>query len=100
MKLSNTIIKLIIVVIIFVVCLGIIYIFQYISPDSGIVIDKNITSYKNSLEFKVLVKSEKYNIPLWIEVTENYYNELSINDVYNKNENSKMYSYWIENNNN
>lgn len=100
MKLSNSIKKLIIVIIVFVVCLGIIFIFQYISPDSGIVIDKDINSYKNSLEFKVLVKSEKYNTPLWIEVSENYYNELSINDIYNKNENSKMFTYWLENDNN
>lgn len=69
---------------------------QYISPETGIVIDKDIHSYKNSLEFRVLVKSDKFFFPLWIEVSENYYSELSINDTYNKNENSKMYNYWLE----
>ena len=95
MKFSTTTIKFLICVGILIICFGIVLFCQYISPETGIVIDKDITSYKNSLEFKVLVKSEKYIIPLWIEVSENYYNELSINDIYNKSENSKMFSYWL-----
>lgn len=96
MKLSITTIKFFIAIGILVILFGIVLFCQFLSPETGIVIDKDITSHKNSLEFKVLVKSEKYIIPLWIEVSENYYNELSINDIYNKNENSKMYSYWLE----
>lgn len=96
MKLSTTTKKIIAGLVIFLVFFGIVLFCQYISPETGIVIDKDIHSYKNSLEFRVLVKSDKFFFPLWIEVSENYYSELSINDTYNKNENSKMYSYWLE----
>lgn len=95
MKLSTTAIEFFVVIGILVILFGIVLFCQDISPETGIVIDKDITFYENSFEFKVLVKSEKYIIPLWIEVSENYYNELSINDTYNKNENSKMFSYWL-----
>lgn len=96
MKLSTTAIKFFIAIGILIILFGIVLFCQFLSPETGIVIDKDIISYKNSLNFKVLVKSEKYIIPLWIEVTENYYNQLNINDIYNKNENSMMYSYWLE----
>lgn len=96
MKLSTTTKKFFAGMIIFLVFFGIVLFCQYVSPETGIVIDKDIHSYKNSLEFKVLVKSDKYPVPIWIEVSENYYTELSINDTYNKNDNSKMYSYWLE----
>ena len=96
MKLSTTTKKIFAGLVIFLVFFGIVLFCQYISPETGIVIDKDIHSYKNSLEFRVLVKSDKFFFPIWIEVSENYYSELSINDTYHKNENSKMYSYWLE----
>lgn len=95
MKLSTTTIKFLICVVILIISFGIVLFCQFLSPETGIVIDKNISMYNKNLEFKVLVKSEKYIIPLWVEVTENYYNQLNINDIYNKSENSKMFSYWL-----
>ena len=81
---------------IIVILFGIVFICQYVSPDNGIVIDKNFEIYKNSSEYKVLVKSEKWIIPVWIRITQNYYDILSIGDIYYKNENSFMYSFWLE----
>lgn len=95
MKLSTTTIKFLICVVILIISFGIVLFCQFLSPETGIVIDKNISMYNKNLEFEVLVKSEKYIIPLWVEVTENYYNQLNINDIYNKSENSIMFSYWL-----
>lgn len=95
MKLSTTTIKFFICIVILIISFGIVLFCQFLSPETGIVIDKNVSMYNKNLEFKVLIKSEKYIIPLWVEVTENYYNQLNINDIYNKNENSIMYSYWL-----
>lgn len=95
MKLSTNILKLIIIIGFIIFILGIVFLFQLITPNEGIVIDKNITMYKSNFQYKVLIKSNNFPIPLWITVTKNYFDELSINDIYNKNENSYMYSYWL-----
>lgn len=95
MKLSTTTIKFLICVGILVILFGIVLFCEYISPETGIVIDKDIIMSRNSLTYTVIIKTEKIPFPVSIVVTENYYNELSINDIYNKSENSKMFSYWL-----
>ena len=95
MKLSTTTIKFLICVGILVILFGIVLFCEHISPETGIVIYKDIIMSRNSLTYTVIIKTEKIPFPVSIVVSENYYNELSINDIYNKSENSKMFSYWL-----
>ena len=93
--LENVKIFLVIVAIILVM-FGTFFLLQKITPDNGIVLDKTFNIHDKKSDYKVLVKNDNYIIPMWITVTQNYYDSLSVGDTYNKNENSYMYSYWFK----
>ena len=96
MKLSYNVQKWLVIIGIIIVFFGIIFVCQKISPENGVVIDKNFTYYNNKSSYRVLVKSKNFIVPIWIEVTKGYFDSLEINDIYYKNENSYMYSYWLQ----